>query len=219
AGHRAARRRGPARRPHRRPAHRDFDLGCRRERQPRRLESAGPRRQRPRRGGGRRDGDRKRAGLLRGPGRPPRPRRPRDPRRLHHGPPVQLRRRGRARAHQAPHQRGAPRDGAHAPRAAGGRRRAAVDAEKAYREWLKTSQYKPVINVENSGRRPVGPVGALNHDTIAMLALDAQGRLSGSCTTSGMAFKMRGRVGDSPLIGSGLFVDPAVGAAAATGQG
>jgi N4-(beta-N-acetylglucosaminyl)-L-asparaginase len=52
-----------------------------------------------------------------------------------------------------------------------------------------------------------------------MLALDAQGRLCGSCTTSGMGFKMRGRVGDSPLIGSGLFVDPAVGAAAATGQG
>ncbi|HET9502586.1 MAG TPA: N(4)-(beta-N-acetylglucosaminyl)-L-asparaginase [Hymenobacter sp.] len=95
-----------------------------------------------------------------------------------------------------------------------------ADAEKEYREWLKTSQYKPVINVENSGRRAVGPAGgAPNHDTIAMLAMDAQGRLSGSCTTSGMAFKMRGRLGDSPIIGSGLFVDPAVGAAAATGQG
>jgi N4-(beta-N-acetylglucosaminyl)-L-asparaginase len=95
------------------------------------------------------------------------------------------------------------------------------DAEKAYREWLKNSQYKPVINVENSGRqKPTGPVGgANNHDTIAMLAQDAQGNLSGSCTTSGMGFKMRGRLGDSPLIGSGLFVDNAVGAAAATGQG
>ncbi|RYY20827.1 MAG: glycosylasparaginase [Cytophagaceae bacterium] len=94
------------------------------------------------------------------------------------------------------------------------------DAEKAYHEWLKTSQYQPVVNVENSGRRAVGPAGgAPNHDTIAMLALDARGRLSGSCTTSGMAFKMRGRVGDSPLIGAGLYVDPAVGAAAATGQG
>jgi N4-(beta-N-acetylglucosaminyl)-L-asparaginase len=98
-------------------------------------------------------------------------------------------------------------------------RKLSADAEKAYRTWLKTSQYKPVVNVENS-QRPTGPVGGTqNHDTIAMLALDAQGRLSGSCTTSGMAFKMRGRVGDSPLIGSGLFVDPAVGAAAATGQG
>ncbi|OGX88987.1 N(4)-(beta-N-acetylglucosaminyl)-L-asparaginase [Hymenobacter coccineus] len=94
------------------------------------------------------------------------------------------------------------------------------DAEKAYREWLKTSQYKPIINVENSGTRPPGPAGgANNHDTIAMLALDAQGRLSGSCTTSGMGFKMRGRLGDSPIIGAGLFVDPEVGAAAATGQG
>jgi N4-(beta-N-acetylglucosaminyl)-L-asparaginase len=95
------------------------------------------------------------------------------------------------------------------------------DAEKAYREWLKTSAYKPVINVENSGSpKPTGPVGgANNHDTIALLAQDGQGRLSGSCTTSGMGFKMRGRLGDSPLIGSGLFVDNAVGAAAATGQG
>ncbi|WP_375416175.1 N(4)-(beta-N-acetylglucosaminyl)-L-asparaginase [uncultured Hymenobacter sp.] len=97
-----------------------------------------------------------------------------------------------------------------------------ADAEKAYREWLKNSQYRPVINVENSGTKPVpvGPAGGPNnHDTIAMLALDAQGRLSGSCTTSGMGFKLRGRVGDSPIIGAGLFVDPAVGAAAATGQG
>ena len=95
-----------------------------------------------------------------------------------------------------------------------------ADATKEYQKWLKTSEYKPIPNIENSGRRPVGPVGgAPSHDTVAMLALDAQGRLSGSCTTSGMRFKMHGRVGDSPLIGSGLFVDPAVGAAAATGQG
>ena len=94
------------------------------------------------------------------------------------------------------------------------------DAEKNYREWLKTSQYKPVINIENSGSRKTGPVGGpQNHDTIALLALDATGNLSGSCTTSGMGFKMRGRVGDSPLIGSGLYVDNEVGAAAATGQG
>ncbi|SNC75979.1 N4-(beta-N-acetylglucosaminyl)-L-asparaginase [Hymenobacter gelipurpurascens] len=95
------------------------------------------------------------------------------------------------------------------------------DADKAYREWLKTSQYRPVINIENSGnQKPTGPVGgANNHDTIAMLAQDAHGNLSGSCTTSGMGFKMRGRLGDSSLIGSGLFVDNAVWAAAATGQG
>jgi len=94
------------------------------------------------------------------------------------------------------------------------------DAEKAYKEWLKTSEYKPVVNIENSGNRKAGPVGGpQNHDTIALLALDATGNLSGSCTTSGMGFKMRGRVGDSPLIGSGLYVDNEVGAAAATGQG
>ncbi|GAB2866348.1 N(4)-(beta-N-acetylglucosaminyl)-L-asparaginase [Hymenobacter ruber] len=99
-------------------------------------------------------------------------------------------------------------------------RKLSTDAEKAYKKWLETSQYKPVVNIENSKSRPNGPVGGpQNHDTIAMLAMDAQGRICGSCTTSGMAFKMRGRVGDSPLIGSGLFVDPAVGAAAATGQG
>jgi isoaspartyl peptidase/L-asparaginase-like protein (Ntn-hydrolase superfamily) len=58
-----------------------------------------------------------------------------------------------------------------------------------------------------------------NHDTIGMLALDSNGNLSGACTTSGTAFKMYGRVGDSPLIGAGLYVDNEVGAAAATGLG
>lgn len=79
-------------------------------------------------------------------------------------------------------------------------------AEQAWREWLKTSEYKPVINIEN-------------HDTIGMIALDAQGNLSGACTTSGLAYKMRGRVGDSPIIGAGLYVDNEVGAATATGLG
>lgn len=49
--------------------------------------------------------------------------------------------------------------------------------------------------------------------------MDAEGRLSGACTTSGMAYKMAGRVGDSPIIGAGLFVDNGVGAATATGMG
>jgi N4-(beta-N-acetylglucosaminyl)-L-asparaginase len=61
--------------------------------------------------------------------------------------------------------------------------------------------------------------GEFNHDTIGMLALDNYGNLSGSCTTSGQGFKMRGRVGDSPMIGAGLFVDNAIGAAVSTGQG
>ena len=98
------------------------------------------------------------------------------------------------------------------------------EAKKAYDEWLKKSEYKPVINIENiKGQNAFAPTrlsnGALNHDTIGMIALDAQGNLSGSCTTSGMAFKMRGRVGDSPIIGAGLFVDNEVGAAASTGVG
>lgn len=79
-------------------------------------------------------------------------------------------------------------------------------SEKGWKEWLETAEYQPVINIEN-------------HDTIGMLALDQEGNLSGACTTSGMAFKMAGRVGDSPIIGAGLFVDNEVGAATATGMG
>ena len=98
------------------------------------------------------------------------------------------------------------------------------DAKKNYENWLKTSEYKPIINIESSKNHgPSIPAqledGSWNHDTIGMVALDARGNLSGSCTTSGMGFKMRGRLGDSPIIGAGLFVDNEVGAASATGQG
>jgi N4-(beta-N-acetylglucosaminyl)-L-asparaginase len=98
------------------------------------------------------------------------------------------------------------------------------DAKKAYENWLKKSEYKPVINIENSkNQQAFVPAklenGDWNHDTIGMIALDAKGNLSGSCTTSGMGFKMRGRIGDSPIIGAGLYVDNEVGAAVATGQG
>lgn len=79
-------------------------------------------------------------------------------------------------------------------------------SEKEWKEWLKTSEYVPKANIEN-------------HDTIGMIAMDAHGNLSGACTTSGMAFKMHGRVGDSPIIGAGLYVDNEVGAATATGHG
>jgi N4-(beta-N-acetylglucosaminyl)-L-asparaginase len=80
------------------------------------------------------------------------------------------------------------------------------ESERAWKEWTKKSEYKPIINIEN-------------HDTIGIVALDAHGDLSGACTTSGMAYKMHGRVGDSPIIGAGLYVDNEVGAAAATGVG
>lgn len=98
-------------------------------------------------------------------------------------------------------------------------------AEKNYRAWLKNSQYKPpAINVEKTqGHGPFAPAkldsGEWNHDTIGMVAMDANGNMSGSCTTSGAGFKMRGRLGDSPIIGAGLFVDNEVGACTATGQG
>lgn len=97
------------------------------------------------------------------------------------------------------------------------------EARKAYEDWLKKSEYKPVINIENKGHGPFAPAryesGEWNHDTIGMVAMDANGNLSGSCTTSGMGFKMRGRLGDSPIIGAGLYVDNEVGACTATGQG
>jgi N4-(beta-N-acetylglucosaminyl)-L-asparaginase len=79
-------------------------------------------------------------------------------------------------------------------------------SEKAWKEWAKKSEYKPVVNIEN-------------HDTIGIIALDANGNLSGACTTSGMAYKMHGRVGDSPIIGAGLYVDNEIGAATSTGVG
>ena len=75
---------------------------------------------------------------------------------------------------------------------------------------------KSIINIENE-RNTI--INKENHDTIGMLAMDAKGNLSGSCTTSGAANKLHGRVGDSPIIGAGLFVDNEVGAACATGLG
>lgn len=79
-------------------------------------------------------------------------------------------------------------------------------SEAAWKKWLENQEYQPVINIEN-------------HDTIGMVALDEFGNLSGACTTSGAAWKMHGRVGDSPIIGAGLFVDNEIGAATATGLG
>lgn len=79
-------------------------------------------------------------------------------------------------------------------------------ARKAWEEWKVQSHYQPVINIEN-------------HDTVGLLAMDQNGNISGGCSTSGLAFKMHGRVGDSPIIGAGLYVDNEVGAAVATGLG
>ncbi|MBT8231120.1 MAG: N(4)-(beta-N-acetylglucosaminyl)-L-asparaginase [Bacteroidia bacterium] len=76
----------------------------------------------------------------------------------------------------------------------------------AYEKWKKKAIYKPEINIER-------------HDTIGMIVKNKSGDLSGACSTSGLQFKTPGRVGDSPIIGSGLYVDNEVGAATATGLG
>ena len=79
-------------------------------------------------------------------------------------------------------------------------------AENLWNDWLVKSQYKPIVNIEN-------------HDTIGLLAIDKKGNISGACTTSGLAWKLHGRVGDSPIIGAGMYVDNDVGGACATGVG
>ena len=83
------------------------------------------------------------------------------------------------------------------------------DAAKQWGKW-KTEHPDAIKHRE---------VNLGNHDTIGMVAIDARGNLSGACTTSGLAWKLPGRVGDSPIIGAGLYVDNAVGAACATGVG
>jgi N4-(beta-N-acetylglucosaminyl)-L-asparaginase len=87
-------------------------------------------------------------------------------------------------------------------------------SEKAWKKWLEKSQYNPLTTVEAIEERIKN-----NHDTIGMLALDSNRNLSGACTTSGMAYKLHRRVGDSSIIGAGLYVDNSVGAASATGVG
>ncbi len=93
-------------------------------------------------------------------------------------------------------------------------------SEESRREWeeWRSQQTKP---------GPSGPGPAIvpniedqkSHDTIGVLAIDAKGELAGACSTSGIAYKLPGRVGDSPIVGHALYVEPGVGAAAATGHG
>ena len=79
-------------------------------------------------------------------------------------------------------------------------------ADREWRAWLRERKYEPRINIEN-------------HDTISMLALDGAGRMAAASTTSGLAYKMHGRVGDSPIIGAGIYVDSDAGGAICTGLG
>ena len=78
--------------------------------------------------------------------------------------------------------------------------------EKAKEAWLNWKKKNGVYSIEN-------------HDTIGQLAIDNDGNISGAVTTSGLAFKKHGRVGDSPIIGAALYVDNEIGAACATGMG
>ena len=78
------------------------------------------------------------------------------------------------------------------------------ESRKAWRDWKQD-------------RKKISPHEA--HDTISMLIQDGNGDLAGACTSGGWAYKLHGRVGDSPIIGAGLYVDNEVGSAAATGLG
>lgn len=93
------------------------------------------------------------------------------------------------------------------------------ESEADWRKWLEKAEYKPMVNFENTMNLPTKKINSENHDTIGTLAIDANGHLAGACTTSGAAWKMHGRVGDSPIIGGGLFVDGEAGCAVATGLG
>jgi len=79
------------------------------------------------------------------------------------------------------------------------------ESKKAWEEWKKKSYYSPEVNIEN-------------HDTIGMVGIH-KGAIAACCTTSGLAYKMHGRVGDSPILGAGLYADGEIGACAATGLG
>ncbi|MBL6964036.1 MAG: isoaspartyl peptidase/L-asparaginase [Bacteroidetes bacterium] len=82
------------------------------------------------------------------------------------------------------------------------------ESKLRWEEWMRSQNFHPEPTPDEE-----------NHDTIGMLALDHDGNLCGACTTSGLAWKYHGRVGDSPIIGAGLFVDGDVGGAVATGRG
>ena len=81
------------------------------------------------------------------------------------------------------------------------------EAKEAWEKWKKENNYAPKT------------IDKGNHDTIGMVAIDQSGNISGACTTSGLAWKIHGRVGDSPIIGAGMYVDNEVGGACSTGKG
>jgi len=102
-------------------------------------------------------------------------------------------------------------------------------ARAAWEDWKAGRRRTKDDGVDQRGLRPTdqgGGAGALfgerrwsDHDTVGVIARDARGSIAGACTTSGLPFKLPGRVGDSPIPGHGLYVDPDAGAATATGAG
>jgi N4-(beta-N-acetylglucosaminyl)-L-asparaginase len=102
-------------------------------------------------------------------------------------------------------------------------------ARLAWEDWKAGHQAGHDDGVDRGAHRPLdrgGGAGALfgerrwiDHDTVGAIARDTSGRIAGACTTSGLPFKLPGRVGDSPIPGHGLYVDPEAGAATATGAG
>jgi N4-(beta-N-acetylglucosaminyl)-L-asparaginase len=95
------------------------------------------------------------------------------------------------------------------------------ESRRRYEEWKKEQSQSDVAHFDlgPTSNTPPKPLTPDDHDTIGLCALDVDGNLAVGCTTSGMAWKVPGRVGDSPIIGSGLYVDNAVGACAGTGHG
>lgn len=102
-------------------------------------------------------------------------------------------------------------------------------SRSAYASWLKEHPggvskaglkqgYVPPMNVEERYKE-ARQVSEPSHDTVCLLARDQRGQLAGVCTTSGLGFKVPGRVGDSPIIGHGLYVDQEAGGASCTGNG
>jgi isoaspartyl peptidase/L-asparaginase-like protein (Ntn-hydrolase superfamily) len=104
------------------------------------------------------------------------------------------------------------------------------ESRAAWEKWRgehpEGPTFKSIRNVEELGMSGAGASARAGakvhnevHDTIGILAMDARGQMAGACSTSGMPYKLPGRVGDSPIVGHGLYVHPEIGAAVATGYG
>ena len=92
------------------------------------------------------------------------------------------------------------------------------DSRKKWLEWRSNLSATDAWLSEEQERTPFGEV-IKHYGTINCLAVDPAGNIAGTTTTSGLAWKIAGRVGDSPIVGAGLYVDNETGAAGSTGRG